>query len=50
MANVKYRRKLIPKEMLSDKEELYDQNLHLKMYKNEVVQENIRLKTKIAIL
>jgi hypothetical protein len=42
--------RLLPKRILHDKERLYYETLQLKTSLNEVAEENLRLKTKVAIL
>ena len=42
--------RILPKKIHQDKERLYSEALQLKQSLNEVVEENIRLKTKISIL
>jgi hypothetical protein len=41
--------RLLPKKIHHDKEQLYHENLQLKASLNEVNEENMRLKTKIAL-
>jgi hypothetical protein len=42
--------RILPKKIHQDKERLYSETLQLKQSLNEVMEENIRLKTKISIL
>jgi hypothetical protein len=42
--------RLMPKKILQDKEQLYHETLQLKNNLNEVNEENIRLRTKVALL
>jgi hypothetical protein len=42
--------RILPKRIQQDKERLYSEALHLKQNLNEIMEENIRLKTKITIL
>jgi hypothetical protein len=42
--------RLLPKKIHHDKEQLYHENLQLKNSLNEVNEENLRLKTKIALI
>lgn len=44
--NTNYRKKLIPQNMMYGKEELYDQNLAVKIQINEVKEENTLLRTR----
>ena len=48
--NNNYRRKIIPSKMYYDREDLYDQNLLVKMQSNELKEENVKLKTKMIFL
>jgi hypothetical protein len=48
--NSSYRKKLIPQTMIYKKEDLYEQNLWLKLQVNDLREENVRLKTRIAQL
>mmetsp|Transcript_22886 Transcript_22886/g.22174 ORF Transcript_22886/g.22174 Transcript_22886/m.22174 type:complete len:92 (+) Transcript_22886:77-352(+) len=48
--NDNYRRKIIPQQMIYDKEDLYDQNLVLKINSNECKEELIKMKTRMNIL
>ena len=42
--------RVLPKKITQDKERLYSEALQLKQSLNEVMEENVRLKTKISIL
>lgn len=42
--------RLLPKRIQQDKEKLYCETLQLKSLLNEMGEENLRLKTKVAIL
>jgi regulator of replication initiation timing len=42
--------RILPKKIPQDKERLYSEALQLKQSLNEVLEENVRLKTKISIL
>ena len=42
--------RIMPKKIYQDKERLYSEGLQLKQALNDTMDENIRLKTKIAIL
>lgn len=42
--------RILPKKIPQDKERLYSEALQLKQNLNEIMEENIRLKTKISIL
>lgn len=46
--NSTYRKKLIPAAMMYQKEDLYDDNIHLKLQLNDYKDDNIRLRTRIA--
>lgn len=48
--NDDYRKKIIPQNMIYGKEDLYDQNLHVKSQMNDVREENLKLKTKLQIV
>ena len=48
--NSTYRKKLIPASMMYQKEDLYDDNIHLKLQLNNYKDDNIRLRTRIAQL
>ena len=48
--NSTYRKKLIPASMMYQKEDLYDDNIHLKLQLNDYKDDNIRLRTRIAQL
>lgn len=42
--------RILPKKIHQDKERLYSEALQLKQTVNELMEENVRLKTKISIL
>lgn len=42
--------RLLPKKIHHDKEQLYYDNMQLKTNLNEINEENLRLKTKIALM
>ena len=42
--------RVLPKKITQDKERLYSELLQMKQSLNEVMEENVRLKTKISIL
>ncbi len=48
--NGSYRKKLIPTNMMYKKEDLYDQNIFLKLQVNDFKEDNIRLRTRISQL
>ena len=45
--NNNYRKKIIPSNMMYDKEDLYDQNLILKINYNDCKEENMKIKTRL---
>ena len=45
--NNNYRRKIIPANMMYEKEDLYDQNLMIKINMNQARDENTMLKTRL---
>ena len=47
LLNYNHRRKLIPANITSKKEELYDQNMELKLNINDYKDENVRLRTRM---
>lgn len=48
--NSTYRKKLIPASMMYKKEDLYDQNIFLKLQINDYREDNMKLRTKVAQL
>ena len=45
--NSTYRKKLIPNQMIYNKEDLYDQNLMLKITLNDFKEDNMVLRTRL---
>lgn len=45
--NSTYRKKLTPVHMMYNKEDLYDQNITLKLNLNDYKEDNMRLRTKL---
>ncbi|CDW90055.1 UNKNOWN [Stylonychia lemnae] len=48
--NSTYRKKLIPASMMYKKEDLYDQNIYLKLQLNDYKEDNLKLRTRVAQL
>ena len=48
--NSSYRKKLIPHNMMYKKEDLYDQNIFLKLQINDYRDDNVKLRTRISQL
>lgn len=48
--NSTYRKKMVPASMIYKKEDLYDQNIFLKLQLNDYKEDNTKLRTKIAQL
>ena len=46
--NSSYRKKLIPHNMMYKKEDLYDQNIFLKLQINDYRDDNVKLRTRIS--
>jgi hypothetical protein len=42
--------RLLPRNIIQDKEKLYEENMQLKLHSNEIIDENLQLRTKIKQL